>query len=79
MRWMQTPSRQLPTADTDGMTDCRNPQGEFFGVERLCSSFMVHRGLSPGLLVKQLLAEVRGFRGDAPLRDDIAMVVMQVN
>jgi sigma-B regulation protein RsbU (phosphoserine phosphatase) len=63
---------------TDGITEAENPQGVFFGVDRLCASFVAHRSLAPEALVKQLLAEVRGFRGAALLRDDISMVVVQV-
>jgi len=63
---------------TDGITEAENPQGVFFGVERLCASFTAHRSLAPEALVNQLLADVRGFCGDSPLRDDISMVMMQV-
>lgn len=63
---------------TDGITEAENPQGVFFGVERLCASFTAHRSLAPESLVNQLLADVRGFCGDSPLRDDISMVMMQV-
>jgi sigma-B regulation protein RsbU (phosphoserine phosphatase) len=63
---------------TDGITEAQNSQGEFFGVERLCDSFTAHRGLAPHALVDQLLAEVRGFCGAAPLYDDIALVIMQI-
>lgn len=63
---------------TDGITEAENPQGVFFGVDRLCASFTARRSLAPEALVKQLLAEVRGFCGNAPLRDDISMVMMEV-
>ena len=63
---------------TDGITEAQNVQGDFFGVDRLCAFFTAHRGLTPEALVKQLLAEVRDFSGAAPLRDDIAIVIMQV-
>ncbi len=63
---------------TDGITEAQNPQGDFFGLDRLCASLTAHRTLTPEALVKQLFAEVRGFCGLAPLSDDIAMVIMQV-
>jgi sigma-B regulation protein RsbU (phosphoserine phosphatase) len=63
---------------TDGITEAENPQGVFFGVERLCASFAAHRSLTPEALVNQLLSEVRAFCGGAPLRDDISMVILQV-
>jgi sigma-B regulation protein RsbU (phosphoserine phosphatase) len=63
---------------TDGITEAQNQSGEFFGLDRLCGSFTAHRALAPEALVNRLLAQVRDFCGAAPLRDDIAMVIMQV-
>ncbi|MGD9543793.1 MAG: PAS domain S-box protein [Methylocystis sp.] len=63
---------------TDGITEAQNRQGDFFGLERLSGSFMQHRGLSPGDLIKAVLADVRAFRGEAPATDDVAMVVAEV-
>lgn len=63
---------------TDGIIEAQNQQGDFFGLDRLCESFSAHRELTPDALAKHLLAEVRSFAGAAPLRDDIAMVIMQV-
>lgn len=62
---------------TDGITETQNRQGEFFGLERLSTSFMQHRSLSPSDLIKATLADVCAFRGEAPATDDIAMVVAQ--
>ncbi|MGE0234843.1 MAG: PAS domain S-box protein [Methylocystis sp.] len=63
---------------TDGITETQNRQRDFFGLERLSASFMQHRDLSPGDLIKATLADVRAFRGEAPASDDIAMVVAEV-
>ena len=63
---------------TDGITEAQNPQGDFFGLDRLSASFAAHRGLTPDVLINQLLADVRDFCGASPLSDDIAMVIMQV-
>jgi sigma-B regulation protein RsbU (phosphoserine phosphatase) len=62
---------------TDGITETQNRQGEFFGLERLSTSFMQHRRLSPKDLIKATLADVRAFRGAAQASDDIAMVVAE--
>ena len=53
-------------------------RGAFFGTDRLCELFAAYRELSPEATVEKLLAEVRAFRGDAPLHDDISMVVVRV-
>jgi phosphoserine phosphatase RsbU/P len=63
---------------TDGITETQNVEGTFFGTDRLCESFAAYRELSPEATVEKLLAEVRAFRGDAPLHDDISMVVVRV-
>jgi serine phosphatase RsbU (regulator of sigma subunit) len=34
--------------------------------------------MSPEATIKQILADVRAFRGDAPLHDDISMVILLV-
>jgi sigma-B regulation protein RsbU (phosphoserine phosphatase) len=63
---------------TDGITETQNVEGTFFGTDRLCELFATYRELSPEATVEKLLAEVRAFRGDAPLHDDISMVVVRV-
>ena len=63
---------------TDGVTEAENPQGAFFGFARLCTLFSAYRTLPPEALIEKLLAEVRAFCGDTPLRDDVSMVMLQV-
>lgn len=63
---------------TDGITEAEDPQGAFFGFARLGSLFCAHRTLPPEALIEKLLAEVRAFCGNVPLRDDISMVMLQV-
>jgi sigma-B regulation protein RsbU (phosphoserine phosphatase) len=62
---------------TDGVSEARNAQGDFFGVDRLSAAFEANRALRPEALVKRLMAELSAFCGDEPLDDDVAMVVMQ--
>jgi sigma-B regulation protein RsbU (phosphoserine phosphatase) len=63
---------------TDGITETQNVEGTFFGTDRLCELFAAYRELSPEATIEKLLAQVRAFRGDAPLHDDISMVVVRV-
>ena len=63
---------------TDGITETQNVEGTFFGMERLCRLFVTYREMSPEATIDKLLADVRAFRGDAPLRDDISMVILGV-
>jgi sigma-B regulation protein RsbU (phosphoserine phosphatase) len=63
---------------TDGITETQNVEGTFFGMERLCGLFVAYREMSPEATIEKLLADVRAFRGDAPLHDDISMVILRV-
>jgi sigma-B regulation protein RsbU (phosphoserine phosphatase) len=63
---------------TDGITETQNADGTFFGTDRLCELFAAYREMSPEATVEKLLADVRAFRGDAPLHDDISMVIVRV-
>lgn len=63
---------------TDGVTEAQDPEGAFFGDARLCTLFSAYRTLPPEALIEKLLVEVRAFCGNAPLRDDISMVMLQV-
>jgi len=63
---------------TDGITEAENQHGEFFGVDRLCALFCRYRMLSPEASLERLLAEVRRFCGEAPIRDDISMAMLLV-
>jgi phosphoserine phosphatase RsbU/P len=63
---------------TDGIIEAENEEGDFFGLDRLSALLTLHRDESPEELVRRLLQEVRTFCGDAQLRDDVAMMLMQV-
>lgn len=63
---------------TDGVTEAQSPTGEFFGVSRLCERFRAHRHQTPEAILPALLGEVRRFCADAPLTDDVAIVVLEI-
>ncbi|WP_363351537.1 PAS domain S-box protein [Methylocystis echinoides] len=63
---------------TDGITEAENEQGEFFGVDRVCTLFFTYRALQPQALLERLLAEVRLFCGGAPVRDDVSMAMLHI-
>lgn len=63
---------------TDGVTEAQSAKGTFFGVDRLCASFSAYRALPPEALIHKLLVDVRAFCGNAPLHDDISMVILHV-
>lgn len=61
---------------SDGVTECRNPTGELYGVRRLCTTVAAAAGEAPGDIVTAVEKDLRGFstgRGD-----DTALLVLRV-
>ncbi len=63
---------------TDGITEAQNPEGEFFGSERLCTILAANRSRPVEEITAAILGEVEEFCRSATLNDDITMVVMKV-
>lgn len=63
---------------TDGVTEAQDVSGEFFGLDRLCESFISNRSLGPEGVMKALLHDVSKFCGRAQMSDDIALVVAEI-
>jgi serine phosphatase RsbU (regulator of sigma subunit)/pSer/pThr/pTyr-binding forkhead associated (FHA) protein len=60
---------------TDGITEARNPRGDFFGLERLTS--IVQTGPEEvDALGQAILKEVRHFAGNRPQSDDLTLVCL---
>ncbi len=62
---------------TDGVTEAFNARDEAFGEEGLLSHLAASSGRPAGEAVSGLLAAVRGFAGDHPQSDDIAIVALR--
>jgi sigma-B regulation protein RsbU (phosphoserine phosphatase) len=63
---------------TDGMTDCRNPQGESFGLERikdLLSAFVKNSGQE---ICDQLLESLLKYQNGSKQDDDVTLVAVQI-
>ncbi len=63
---------------TDGMTDCRNPQGESFGLERiktLLGSAVKNKGQE---VCDQLLASLLKYQNGSKQDDDVTLVSIQI-
>jgi serine phosphatase RsbU (regulator of sigma subunit) len=63
---------------TDGITEAANPEGEFFGEDRLCALLDECQGVDPQQIIEHLLTRVRSFAGSLSLIDDVTLVVMKV-
>ncbi len=63
-------------ATTDGVTEARTTDGDFFGMERFIAAVEASHALSPDAIVKRVVDDVRAFSKEH-LRDDIAIVAVR--
>jgi DNA-binding NarL/FixJ family response regulator len=61
---------------TDGITEAQNPQGTFFGDQRLVEVIRSNTGRSAQNILQSVLDAVQSFTGGTPQEDDIALIVM---
>jgi sigma-B regulation protein RsbU (phosphoserine phosphatase) len=63
---------------SDGLSEASDPEGHFFGTERLASLLKANAALPPGEIADRLLGEVNEFTHGAAVQDDRTLVVMKV-
>ena len=63
---------------SDGIGDTQNPNGEFFGHDRVCKLISEHHDLAPDALADRILEELDRFSGGAHPADDRTLVVLKV-
>lgn len=61
---------------TDGMTDCRNPAREAFGLERIKQTLSGLAGLTAQEVCDRLLETLRDYQGGASQDDDVTLVAI---
>lgn len=61
---------------TDGMTDCRNPAGEAFGLERIQNAFLELRGLPAQEVCDSLLKILFDYQQGSRQDDDVTLVAI---
>lgn len=62
---------------SDGLTEAASPAGEEYGRERLLQLVRDCAGLPPHQLLETCLMEERAFRGAAPRKDDLTVLVLR--
>ncbi|AUI69190.2 CHASE4 domain-containing protein [Beggiatoa leptomitoformis] len=62
---------------TDGITEAENEQGEFYGIERLCTLIEQHKQTTATVLQQIILDDVYAHIGNAPVYDDITLIVLK--
>ena len=65
-------------AYTDGITEVENRRGELWGEQGLANLLSSCSGGTPEHIIKCILDEVLSFADRLPPRDDMTLVVMQV-
>jgi serine phosphatase RsbU (regulator of sigma subunit) len=63
---------------TDGVTEAMNPEGEFFGEDRLSALAMQHAHGAFSVMRDHLLTAITAFAAPSEQQDDITMLVLQV-
>ena len=61
---------------TDGLSEATNAAGDLYGEERLRSGLQARAGSESGELIRQIIAEMDEFRGDAPEADDVTCLML---
>jgi len=64
-------------AFTDGVTETKNEEGEFFGVERLKEIISENCNKSASEICNAIVGKLMEFKGDAEQRDDITLLVIK--
>jgi serine phosphatase RsbU (regulator of sigma subunit) len=68
---------QVVALCTDGITEAWSETGEQFGRERLKQSLLRHAAQPAGSILEGVMRDVLDFRGAAPQKDDLTLVVLK--
>jgi len=63
---------------SDGLTELRDPKGDYYGIDRLAASVVRHRTLDPRSLVEAIHAEALAFAQSDRLNDDLTCVAVKI-
>ena len=70
------PKGSLLVMYTDGMTDCRNPEGESFGLERIKSTVATFKAFNAQPACDQLLETLMDYQNGSKQDDDVTLVAV---
>ncbi|MEA2666568.1 MAG: hypothetical protein QOI11_3512, partial [Candidatus Eremiobacteraeota bacterium] len=71
---IELPPGALLVATTDGVTESRSPDGEFFGVERFLETATELAEAPPQTIVEEMIARATAHAGERGLHDDVAVL-----
>jgi PAS domain S-box-containing protein len=64
---------------TDGLTEAENPEGEFFGLERVSELFVQYAQYSPEKIIEALVGQLKQFCQSESFNDDITLMIFKRN
>jgi sigma-B regulation protein RsbU (phosphoserine phosphatase) len=81
-KYKRTPLVELKVGDvlllsTDGVWEARNPQGEFFGTERLGALLREHHEQTSDEIIAVIKNELDAFQAGHPFGDDVTIVALK--
>ncbi len=62
---------------TDGLTEAENPQGDFFGLQRVSNILIQHAQQSPQVIIDALLDQLKQFCRSESFNDDITLMIFK--
>jgi sigma-B regulation protein RsbU (phosphoserine phosphatase) len=62
---------------TDGVTECQNEAGAFFGNERLYRVLLASASAAPDAVCETVMTDLLDFSGGARMRDDVTMMALR--
>jgi sigma-B regulation protein RsbU (phosphoserine phosphatase) len=62
---------------TDGVTEAREPSGQFYGEDRYRATLAAAAGRAAGEIVDAVVADVEAFRNGAEASDDLTLLVVR--
>ncbi|MBI5839471.1 MAG: SpoIIE family protein phosphatase [Chloroflexi bacterium] len=77
-RTITLPSGSTLLLFTDGMTDCRDPNGEAFGLERIKQTLCRFTNLTAQQVCDELLDTLKHYQNGSKQDDDVTLVAMHV-
>ena len=69
---------QIIVLGTDGIWEARNPEGEMFGKEAICSLIRENADADAKALLDAIFTSLDSFRDDANMQDDVTLIVVKI-
>jgi serine phosphatase RsbU (regulator of sigma subunit) len=62
---------------TDGLTEAENPDGEFFGLERVSDMLIQYALQPPEIIIDEMLKHLKQFCQSESFKDDVTLMIFK--